>query len=174
MTYVYLPEKISNLFKFPANTGDNKFLNKNDMYYLPGSPNFYLGNYVGYVPNYKNHREEIFRGMNKALKFEKKEVDGTMYYSYVYIAWNNTGYTLGIDYKTPVFGIETSAQDKLPEYIRADNIIIENKILAYKRKSGGRKWSAKYKKSINCKKPKGFSQRQHCKYGRKKTRKNRR
>jgi len=34
-----------------------------------------------------------------------------------------------------------------------------------------RKWSNKYKKSINCKRPRGFSQRQHCKYGRK-TRKN--
>jgi len=34
-------------------------------------------------------------------------------------------------------------------------------------KTGGRrKWSAKYKKSINCSKPKGFSQRQYCKYGR--------
>ena len=32
-------------------------------------------------------------------------------------------------------------------------------------------WSMKYKKSINCKRPKGFSQRQYCKYGRK-TRKN--
>jgi hypothetical protein len=29
-----------------------------------------------------------------------------------------------------------------------------------------RKWSMKYKKSINCKKPRGFSQKQHCKYGR--------
>jgi hypothetical protein len=29
------------------------------------------------------------------------------------------------------------------------------------------KWSLKYKKSINCRRPKGFSQRQHCKYGRK-------
>uniref|UniRef100_A0A6C0EVB1 Uncharacterized protein n=1 Tax=viral metagenome TaxID=1070528 RepID=A0A6C0EVB1_9ZZZZ len=29
------------------------------------------------------------------------------------------------------------------------------------------KWSLKYKQSINCKHPKGFSQRQHCKYGRK-------
>ena len=37
-------------------------------------------------------------------------------------------------------------------------------------KKGG-KWSMKYKKSINCNKPKGFSQKQHCKYGRK-TRKN--
>ena len=27
-----------------------------------------------------------------------------------------------------------------------------------------RKWSTKYKKSINCRKPKGFSQKQHCKY----------
>jgi hypothetical protein len=30
------------------------------------------------------------------------------------------------------------------------------------------KWSMKYKKSINCNKPRGFSQKQHCKYGRKK------
>lgn len=30
----------------------------------------------------------------------------------------------------------------------------------------GGKWSRKYKKSINCKKPKGFSQKQYCKYGR--------
>jgi hypothetical protein len=28
----------------------------------------------------------------------------------------------------------------------------------------------KYKKSINCKRPKGFSQKQYCKYGRNKTR----
>jgi len=32
----------------------------------------------------------------------------------------------------------------------------------------GGKWTQKYKKSINCKKPKGFSQKQYCKYGRKK------
>jgi predicted RNase H-like nuclease (RuvC/YqgF family) len=30
------------------------------------------------------------------------------------------------------------------------------------------KWSLKYKRSIDCKHPKGFSQKQHCKYGRKK------
>jgi len=33
-------------------------------------------------------------------------------------------------------------------------------------RKGGRKWSMKYKKSIDCNHPKGFSQRQHCKYGR--------
>jgi hypothetical protein len=30
-----------------------------------------------------------------------------------------------------------------------------------------RKWSMKYKRSIDCKNPKGFSQKQYCKYGRK-------
>jgi hypothetical protein len=38
-----------------------------------------------------------------------------------------------------------------------------------KSKKNIRKWSMKYKKSINCNNPKGFSQKQHCKYG--KTRK---
>lgn len=35
-----------------------------------------------------------------------------------------------------------------------------------KRQKGG-KWSLKYKRSINCRRPKGFSQRQYCKYTRK-------
>lgn len=35
--------------------------------------------------------------------------------------------------------------------------------------NGGKKWSLKYKKSINCNRPRGFSQRQYCKYGAKKT-----
>ena len=34
-------------------------------------------------------------------------------------------------------------------------------------KNGG-KWSQKYKKSINCNNPKGFSQKQYCKYSRNK------
>jgi len=29
------------------------------------------------------------------------------------------------------------------------------------------KWTQKYKKSINCKRPRGFSQKQYCKYTRK-------
>ena len=42
---------------------------------------------------------------------------------------------------------------------------------ALTKKKKPHKWSMKYKKSINCNKPRGFSQRQHCKYGRK-TKKN--
>ena len=37
-----------------------------------------------------------------------------------------------------------------------------------KRKAKKHRWSLKYKKSINCRRPKGFSQKQYCKYGRKK------
>jgi len=46
----------------------------------------------------------------------------------------------------------------------------QNKIKTIKKKQyfGGRKWSLKYKRSINCRRPRGFSQKQHCKYGRKK------
>ena len=53
---------------------------------------------------------------------------------------------------------------------------IENHIKKSSRENlmRGGKWSLKYERSINCRRPKGFSQRQHCKYGRKKihTRKN--
>lgn len=35
------------------------------------------------------------------------------------------------------------------------------------KKKPQKKWSMKYKKSINCNRPKGFSQKQLCKYGRK-------
>lgn len=33
----------------------------------------------------------------------------------------------------------------------------------------GRRWSAKYKRSINCRRPRGFSQRQYCRYGRRRS-----
>jgi hypothetical protein len=42
---------------------------------------------------------------------------------------------------------------------------ITNKKRKYNRKYGG-KWSLKYKRSINCNNPRGFSQKQYCKYGR--------
>ena len=35
------------------------------------------------------------------------------------------------------------------------------------KKQKGGKWSLKYKRSINCKRPKGFSQKQYCRYTRK-------
>tara|TARA_B100001063_G_C16700360_1_gene522235 strand:+ start:488 stop:1114 length:627 start_codon:yes stop_codon:yes gene_type:complete len=43
----------------------------------------------------------------------------------------------------------------------------KNKTQKKKNKKRGRKWTNKYKSSIDCKNPKGFSQKQYCKYGRK-------
>lgn len=43
-----------------------------------------------------------------------------------------------------------------------------NKVKNMKGGKTKRHWSRKYKKSINCRRPKGFSQKQYCKYGRKK------
>jgi hypothetical protein len=40
------------------------------------------------------------------------------------------------------------------------------KTLRKEKKVKGRKWSRKYKNSINCRRPKGFSQKQYCKYSR--------
>lgn len=48
-----------------------------------------------------------------------------------------------------------------------DTVFGQNRFGGRRRKSKkGGKWSRKYKRSINCRRPKGFSQRQHCKYGR--------
>lgn len=44
----------------------------------------------------------------------------------------------------------------------------KKKLLKSTRKYRGGKWSLKYKRKINCKHPKGFSQKQYCKYGRNK------
>jgi thiol-disulfide isomerase/thioredoxin len=41
---------------------------------------------------------------------------------------------------------------------------LKSKKMKTKKTKKVRKWSMKYKKSINCKKPKGFSQKQFCKY----------
>jgi hypothetical protein len=56
-------------------------------------------------------------------------------------------------------------------YLQSNNIIIQFIIFIYRIMRTTRKWSIKYKKSIDCNNPKGFSQKQHCKYGRTKKRK---
>lgn len=43
----------------------------------------------------------------------------------------------------------------------------KNKVIKHRTMKKRRKWSLKYKRSIDCSNPKGFSQRQHCMYGRK-------
>jgi thiol-disulfide isomerase/thioredoxin len=71
--------------------------------------------------------------------------------------------------------VESTTPTSSPEqlYSRLTNSSSNKKSI--KNKSGyrkslmkGGKWTRKYKKSINCKRPKGFSQKQYCKYGRNK------
>jgi hypothetical protein len=71
--------------------------------------------------------------------------------------------------------------DSFVEWINSkiiDKNLKKNKKTRHKNMKGGKKtrkikkmyggkWSLKYKRSINCKTPKGFSQKQYCKYGRK-------
>ena len=67
-------------------------------------------------------------------------------------------------------------EDRFKKWNTSDKAIAEaaeaaekapaEEVPAAKAPAGG-KWSKKYKRSINCRRPKGFSQRQHCKYGRK-------
>jgi hypothetical protein len=63
----------------------------------------------------------------------------------------------------------TSSNPNSPNYNPSSSTT--TKLGGQRKKRRGGKWSLKYKRSINCRRPKGFSQRQHCKYGRK-TRKN--
>jgi len=49
-------------------------------------------------------------------------------------------------------------QNKQPTHTGGKNTIRKNK---------PKKWSLKYKRSINCRNPRGFSQKQYCAYGRK-------
>lgn len=57
--------------------------------------------------------------------------------------------------------------DSFVEWIKSKCVKHKHTYKNKTRKPRGRKWSSKYKRSINCRKPKGFSQRQYCKYSRK-------
>jgi hypothetical protein len=67
---------------------------------------------------------------------------------------------------------QTSYWDEVNHELKARFIETANNA---SRSSGGkrRKWSLKYKQSINCKRPKGFSQKQYCKRKEKKTKRRR-
>jgi hypothetical protein len=71
--------------------------------------------------------------------------------------------------RRPLLSMSMSRSSRFPGRSRSSSSKHSKKHRRRHRQTGG-KWTLKYKKSINCKRPKGFSQRQHCKYGRKKVR----
>ena len=82
-------------------------------------------------------------------------------------------------YKTLNDDIRALTQQKHDLQIELDTMTSEYRVLTInqnigqgnrlrkskKRGKRGGAWTAKYKKSINCKRPRGFSQKQYCKYG---------
>jgi thiol-disulfide isomerase/thioredoxin len=70
------------------------------------------------------------------------------------------------NYEDSNISIKDRSIDSFVEWIKTktgNQNITKSEIKSLK----GGKWSLKYKRSIDCKRPKGFSQRQHCKYGHK-------
>lgn len=71
--------------------------------------------------------------------------------------------------------VESTTPTSSPEHLYSRLTNSSSNKKSIKNKSGyrkslmkGGKWTRKYKKSINCKRPRGFSQKQYCKYGRNK------
>ena len=83
------------------------------------------------------------------------------------------------DYEDSSIDKKDRSVDSFVKWIKSKTSQSGGKKRTYKRKTAknrktvkkGGKWSRKYKLSINCKKPKGFSQKQYCKYGRNKNKK---
>ena len=88
--------------------------------------------------------------------------------------WVNQRGEVGYKYKNDIYRPSKRITKKTPvthgeltkkEVKKARKIkYTRGRVKRFRRKGGD--WTKKYKKKINCKNPKGFSQRQHCNYGR--------
>jgi len=105
---------------------------------------------------------EIDKDNLKKLAFIKDDLKG--YPSMKYISNNGS---VQEDFEDINIKNKTRTIDSFMEWI--DSKIKKDR--HHKGQKGG-KWSRKYKLSINCRRPRGFSQKNYCKYGRK-TKKNR-
>ena len=108
---------------------------------------------------YKNSLKKLLIKLDKILKHVKKELTD------IYI----------IGYRNELIENINNIKNKI-KYLLSELLAYYNEELPFYKKKwwGGKtkknkKWSNRYKKSINCKNPKGFSQKQYCKYGRNKT-----
>lgn len=121
----------------------------------------HLGNIDGYPSlKYINHngkKVETYEDSN--VKSKDRSVDS-------FINW----------VESKVNTVESTTPTSSPEhlYSRLTDSSPSKKTKSFSRKNSsqrGGKWTRKYKKSINCKRPRGFSQKQYCKYGRNKGKK---
>ncbi len=112
----------------------------------------YLKQYVNAIEFLQKNPTQLNIKMNEIASI-RSNIEGLM------IKYNVTNFS----YKTKYTDIE----DQIAKQMYAMNTFGRKRRSSKKRASFG-KWSTKYKRSINCKKPKGFSQKQYCKYSRKK------
>jgi thiol-disulfide isomerase/thioredoxin len=154
----YMNGKIDKLFKYREESIDTivaKFDEKHKM-----NPNLYpllpLSNavknkmYAGMIePDNNGDTNSDVSEENESIKQDKPDYDNLSNLGNLSLMDNvNSFDTISLTERTPVYPLDERQ--------------------AKKAKIGG-KWSRKYKLSINCKRPKGFSQKQYCKYGRNKT-----
>jgi hypothetical protein len=117
----------------------------------------YLGNYGKTIETYENS------------SISKKDRSVSSFINWIESKINNVISTDSTSSPHNVYKRlkKTEKTQKLYNKIR-NNKIHNNKTHHKGKKQNGGKWSRKYKLSINCFRPKGFSQKQYCKYGRNK------
>ena len=116
---------------------------------------------------YKNNNNiviaDVDQELMKEIKFLTNQPKG--FPSMIYICDKGK---INEDYEDSNISKKDRTIDSFVEWIESK--VKSNK--THNKSQKGGKWSLKYKRSINCKHPKGFSQKQHCKYGRKKMTRN--
>jgi len=109
----------------------------------------YIGNYGKTVETYEN----------SSVKKKDRSVSS-------FINWVESKINKMIS-TTPTSSVK-NVYDRISKTKKQHNKAPHKKTRHHKKIQKGGKWTRKYKLSINCSKPKGFSQRQYCKYGRNK------
>lgn len=123
--------------------------------------------------HYKNNDEIVVADVESSLGdniVQFGEVDGVP--SMRYIKGSNVE-----EYEKSGVKNKNRSVDSFVEWIESkvsNPVSISTQDELDKRLQKGGKWSRKYKRSINCRRPRGFSQKQYCKYGRKKNRRTKR
>ena len=107
----------------------------------------YIGNYGKTIESYENSSVKIDRSVNSFINWIESKINKMVS-------------------TTPISSVE-HVYKRLSK-TQKNNKPHNKKTHHNKKGHKGGKWSKKYKLSINCNNPKGFSQRQYCKYGRNK------
>lgn len=120
-----------------------------------------LKNVLEQKPQYKNHNDLLIADIDQECLNDIKHLPNQPagFPTMMYI---NKKHNLHENYEDSNIKKKDRSVDSFMEWIDSKMNNFQNGGKK-KYKSLKRKWSLKYKRSINCKKPRGFSQRQYCK-----------